>query len=536
MANEKILIIEDDKEVSEFCQDVLNAEEYETIVATTGEDGLKMLSESYYDLAIVDLKLPGMDGIEVLKEIRKKSENTSVIIFSGFGKIEQAVEAMKLGAYDYLTKPFSVDELRLNVKRCFEQQRLHTEVGGLRNIKTLYKVSIMMSSLMEVDKVLDLILKIACDIVKADSGSLMLIDEKNHELTIGVAMGMPEDVAKTVRVKVGERVSGWVAKTGEPLLLIDGLNKQPQFKDLETNPTIKSAICVPLKTKDKIVGVLNVSNKGSAYVFTKTDLALLKEVADDAAVAIENAKVYERLKELDKLKSEFISVVSHELRTPLTVIISAVENLSDGIFGNLSDAQLKWVKEIGNSASRLNQLISDILDISKLESGQIEIRREKNKINDLIRKIVAQMTALAKKKDILLKFSLPSQPLFVMIDPRRIEQVLINLIDNAIKFTPAGGTIEVSAEPVDDEVEVVTADTGIGIQPEHLGIIFDRFQQIKRSSYSGLHGVGLGLAIVKEIVTQHEGRVWVESKPGEGSRFIFTLPWGKDDGEKKHAE
>ncbi|MFA5857551.1 MAG: ATP-binding protein [Elusimicrobiota bacterium] len=528
MAKEKVLVIEDDVNVSDFCFDALTGEGYEVEVVSSGENGLALLQDKPYNLALVDLHLPGgMDGIQILKEIRIKFPHTAVIIFSGVGKIEIAVESMRLGAYDYITKPFSVDELRFVVDRCLEQQRLHTEVGGLRNIKNLYKVSIMMSSLMEVEKVLDMILKLAGDMVHADSGSLMMVNEKTGELTIGVSMGMSRYIAKNVHLHSGDRIAGWVAKTGEALLLTDRPDTLPQFKDIETNPKIKSSIVIPLKSKDKIIGVLNINNTGSTYTFTQQDFELLKELAVDAAVAIENAKVYERLKEIDTLKTQFISMVSHELRTPLTIILSSVENLDDGIFGELNLEQHRWIKEIGTSANRLNTLISDILDLSKLESGQTVLKKESIKLSDLIQKNVAQLSQLAKKRGLTLKFTPCPKCITILADPKKIEQVLVNLIDNALKFTPAGGSVEVTMKPGEkDEIIVTVADTGIGIKSEYLEVIFNRFQQLKQSDTpeGNPQGVGLGLAIAKEIVTQHGGRIWAESEPGKGSRFIFALP------------
>jgi len=248
--------------------------------------------------------------------------------------------------------------------------------------------------------------------------------------------------------------------------------------------------------------------------------------------AIERHRVMEELKEkneelerLNSLKSEFVSTVSHELRTPLTVVLSASNNLLDGAFGNLNPDQNKWVDKINHHALKLHQMISDILDLSKLQSGKAEMRRDLVEPGKLIEVTVANLQILAKEKKISLSQQLPEKLPSIWGDTGRLEQVLTNLITNAIKFTPAGGSVEISAEERDKHLFVAVSDTGPGIAPEHREIIFDRFRQIRSAGdQTSTKGIGLGLAICKEILDQHQGSIWVESEAGKGSRFQFKIP------------
>ncbi len=262
----------------------------------------------------------------------------------------------------------------------------------------------------------------------------------------------------------------------------------------------------------------------------KIDANLLGHVAH---YAIERHRVMnemraknEELQRLNSLKSEFVSTVSHELRTPLTVVLSAANNLLDGAFGALSDGQTKWVKKINQHSLRLNEMINDILDLSKLQSGKTQMKRTPVHVGRMIKATVANLQMIAKQKDLSMSADDLSELPFLWADASRIEQVLTNLVTNAIKYTPAGGRIHVSAQKVGEVVRVCVEDTGIGVSPENRDIIFDRFRQVRsqQKNEPSTQGIGLGLAICKEIVDQHQGRIWVDSELGKGSRFQFEMP------------
>jgi CheY-like chemotaxis protein len=198
----------------------------------------------------------------------------------------------------------------------------------------------------------------------------------------------------------------------------------------------------------------------------------------------------------------------------------------DGAFGDVSDPQKKWLKKINHHSLRLHEMISDILDLSKLQSGKAEMRRESLDLGKLIKTTVANLQTLVKEKKLSLRHRMPAELPHIWADPSRLEQVLTNLITNAIKFTPVEGRVEVSALPEDNHLIVSVSDTGPGIAPEYRDVIFDRFRQVRDSDKqeSSTQGIGLGLAICKEIVAQHHGHIWVESELGKGSQFMFQLP------------
>lgn len=236
------------------------------------------------------------------------------------------------------------------------------------------------------------------------------------------------------------------------------------------------------------------------------------------------AAANQQLQEVDRMKDTFLSMVTHELRTPLTVISGITEMLEAGIYGELTGKQAEQFRQIALAANRLRQLVNDLLDLSKMEAGMMRLRRESLNPHSLICNVVGQLALVAAQAGVTLNNRAGRDLPEVNCDGQRIEQVLTNLISNAIKFTPPGGQVTISADVESDLLRFVIADTGRGIPSEALPRVFDKFFQVQSSTESGAKGTGLGLAIAKHIVELHGGTIGVESETGRGSRFSFTLP------------
>ncbi|MCI0339369.1 MAG: HAMP domain-containing histidine kinase [Acidobacteria bacterium] len=239
------------------------------------------------------------------------------------------------------------------------------------------------------------------------------------------------------------------------------------------------------------------------------------------------AQANSQLQELDRMKDAFLSMVTHELRTPLTAISGITEMLETGIYGELTREQAEHISQIATQATRLRQLVNDLLDLSKMEAGMMKLRREMFDPRSLVEAVIEQLTTLAQRSSVLLRNHVLQDLPEAYCDGRRIEQVLTNLVTNAIKFTPPGGQVIITGESrvLTEGVKIFlcVADTGQGIPPEALPRIFDKFFQVQSSTETRTKGTGLGLAIVKHIVELHGGEVSVESQLGKGSRFFFSL-------------
>lgn len=235
-------------------------------------------------------------------------------------------------------------------------------------------------------------------------------------------------------------------------------------------------------------------------------------------------KTVRELRTLNQFTSNFISSLSHELHTPLTVINATAKSFLDGLFGEMNEQQLKWIKNIDSNAQRLSNLIDDILDFSKLESGRLKTKKTLFNLRDLIFKVVNDILPIVQKKEIRLRWECSDNLIEIYADPKRIEQVITNLLTNSIKYTSEGGNINLRVLKLSDSVQVEVSDTGIGMDPAKCDIIFERFIQLEEKKTSS-EGIGLGLAISKEIIRAHEGKIWAKSDGiGKGSRFFFTLP------------
>ncbi|MDD5584903.1 MAG: GAF domain-containing sensor histidine kinase [Candidatus Omnitrophica bacterium] len=360
--------------------------------------------------------------------------------------------------------------------------------------------------------------------------SLMLVERNGTRLAIEVARGLSEEAVKNTKVNVGEGVAGWIAKTGESLLVED-ITKDERFPSRGGKYYTNSLLSVPLKISNRVIGVINVNNKTSKSVFIKDDLEMLSTVAEMAAVAIENARFRQDARTQEQMRSNFISNVSHELRTPLTAIKEAVCMILEEIIGTVSGEQKRFLEIAKKNIERLNRLIEGLLDLGKLESKKCCEKRRLFDVIEVTNAVIELLGPLAKEKAISLTKVLPQQKVEIWGDADRVTQVITNLLGNSIKYNRQNGTIEVRVSETDEAVTISIVDTGVGISPEDAEKIFERFYRVKTHSGEQKHGTGLGLAITKEIVHAHGGKILVESQIDKGSMFTVILP--KDLRKKK---
>jgi signal transduction histidine kinase len=288
-------------------------------------------------------------------------------------------------------------------------------------------------------------------------------------------------------------------------------------------------VAVPLLRHDEALGAIAVTRHAPGG-FTDDEIALLQTFADQAVIAIENARLLtelqRRTQELEvasRHKSEFLANMSHELRTPLNAVIGFSEVLNERMFGDLNEKQEEYLRDIHASGQHLLSLINDILDLSKIEAGKMELELAEFDLPATIDNALVLVRERAARRGIDLHKSVDERLGQVEADERKIRQVLLNLLSNAIKFTPGGGRIELSAKPVSGSVEVSVHDTGVGIAPEDREAIFEEFKQVGAATKK-VEGTGLGLALSRKFVELHGGRIWVMSEEGQGSTFTFTIP------------
>jgi signal transduction histidine kinase len=286
---------------------------------------------------------------------------------------------------------------------------------------------------------------------------------------------------------------------------------------------------VPLVIGDQVIGTFNLGSRRKD-AFSGPEIEVLSQIAAELGVALLQAEAYERehqaaqkLKELSDLKSEFVSKVSHELRTPLTSIMGAADNLLDGIAGPLEERPRAYLTRIKENSDRLLRLINELLDLARIEAGKEEIRASRFRLDALIEETLDTLKPLAAERGVVLAAPTPS-PLVIRADRDKISRVLVNLVQNGIKFTPSGGRVEVAASNDGAWAKLAVSDSGGGIPQNELERIFDKFHQVKRPRGAGGPGTGLGLPISRQLVEMHGGRLTVDSTHGKGSTFTVVLP------------
>jgi len=297
-------------------------------------------------------------------------------------------------------------------------------------------------------------------------------------------------------------------------------------------PDTRSEMAVPLIAGDTLIGVMDVQSERVGR-FSDEDVAIHSTLAAQIAVSVQNARLYaeqvdvaDQLREVDRLKTEFLASMSHELRTPLNSIIGYAEVLLDGIDGSLTGEMEEDVAAIHESGRHLLNLVNDILDLAKIEAGQMDLALERVRLHDLVEEVAATSHVLLKGKPVELIVDVPEDLPDVQADLLRLRQIVSILLANAAKFTDEG-TITLRADIYERDPRwllVSCSDTGIGIAPEKLQVIFDRFRQVDQSYSRRAGGTGLGLSITRQLVQMHGGVLWVESAPGAGSTFYFTIP------------
>ena len=358
-----------------------------------------------------------------------------------------------------------------------------------------------------------------------------LIDEDSREIYVSAVDSAEESDLLSLDIRVPmtrSSIMSHVALSGDPLVVND-VSQEPRYLHLDQLPRTRSELALPLIVGHKVLGILDLQDT-TLNAFSPNDVQVLQTLADQIAVAIQNAALFEAAQEAradaeeaNRLKTQFLTNMSHELRTPLNAVINFSYLLSVGMEGQLDTNQKDLVSRIGVAGEHLLDLINDILDLAKIESGRVEMYLEDVVIEDLVKSVLSTAVGLIKGKPIKLEHDMPEDLPLVRIDRGRIRQVLLNLVSNAAKFTE-DGTITVKATTDNGWVKMSVSDTGIGIAPEDIEKVFTAFVQVDGELTRQVGGTGLGLPISQQFVEMHGGKMWLESEVGKGSTFIFTLP------------
>jgi GAF domain-containing protein len=454
-----------------------------------------------------------------------------------------------IGVWHAEVKPFSETQIALletfadqaviaieNVRLFRElQERTRDLSRSVGELKALGDVGQAVSSTLDLETVLSTIVSRANQLSGMDGCAIYEYDQGRGEFYLHTADGLPDELVTALRaspIQQGEGALGALAVTGEATQVRDIVDErvyQSRVRKILIKHGYRSLLAVPLLREDHLLGGL-VVNRRSAGEFASEVIDLLKTFATQSALAIQNARLFREIEAKSRQleiasqhKSEFLANMSHELRTPLNAIIGFSEVLTERLFGDMNDKQAEYASDITESGRHLLTLINDILDLSKIEAGRMELDPSEFVLATAIDNTLTLVRERAERRGIALRCVIDPSLATIVADERKMKQVLLNLLSNALKFTPEGGKIEVVARAVDEGVEIAVTDTGVGIAPEELEAVFEEFRQVGSASRKA-EGTGLGLAISRKFIELHGGRIWVTSKVGAGSTFAFTLP------------
>jgi len=472
------------------------------------------------------------------------------------GDLTASVEPKTHDEVGQLTEVFNHMTGSLKERDLAISTHIQTITKHANQLTAFNQIGVAITSTLDIDKLLGTVLRLLVENVGFSRMLLLLYDAERQVAFGGRTAGVPEDVDRAARdVKIAIQDDGSlhadVLIHGHSFLIPD-INEvadrvYPLFLTLARQIEVTSFVIVPLKSQERILGYL-VADKASQPC-TQEDLDLLATIASDVAVAIDNARAYQqleqltqtleqrvqertqeleaanvRLRELDELKSSFVSTVSHELRTPMTSIKGYVDNILDGLTGVLTEKQSYYLNRVKYNVERLTRMINDLLDLSRIEARKVELHLGTVCTRDLVTDVLEGFQRPAAEKGIALHTNFHGELPTIQGDRDKLHQVMTNLIQNAIKFTSKGGQVRVESQIRDDGyLQISVSDTGPGIPPHELERVFDRFYR-GESVPTEDRGSGLGLPIAKSLVELHGGLIWAESTLGQGSRFSFTLP------------
>jgi signal transduction histidine kinase len=539
MPPERILVVDNEPHIVRLCIQILSEMGYAVRGSGDSLAVLASLREEPVDLLLVDIKMPGIDGLSLLRQARELDPNLTAVVITGYATMDRAIAALRAGARGFVLKPFGMKDLSLAVEEALARRRLEQESLRLHAQLPVLEISQALMSegdpIALAEQILEVVVRqtgaerALVALLAADAGGLQVIAGGGRDGQ-AVGTGAPADDGLFDRALTGEDPliieSGSLAEPGWPwCLLLEGCQQA-------------SLILVPLRTGKSDVGVLGLCWRISDLVAgpTHSDLNLLSILGRQVAVALENARLYateqqraaelaralEQQHELDRLKDELIRNLSHELRTPLALVLGYAELLAEGMVGAPAPDQAEPLRIIVDRCRKLTTVVENMITI--VESEGREPQRETVSLRELVDAALADFALLAERSDLTLQVDTSPEVSPVLGNHRQLGTVVDNLLDNAIKFTPAGGAITIRLSGSEGEVVLCVADTGIGIAPEYHARIFERFFQVDGTLRRHYGGSGLGLALVKEIVEAHQGSVQVESELGHGSLFTVRLP------------
>jgi len=544
-----LLVVDDAPFFRHLLADLLSSRGFEVLQVASGPEVIDLISRQEIDAVLSDIEMPGMNGPELLRRIKRLRPEIPVIMISSHHDFQAAREVLRDGALEYLTKPIEEAELfaaidRALVLRQQSRKRQATDRQAQRRLSDLVllrEIGDTANSTADLQGLIDKVLDSIRLSMEVDIASLMLL-ESDGLLHIRAARGLPAEVVATARVASGQGVAGYVLAKGEPVL-IDNLERDGRFPVAEGSQRYNnsSLLSVPLRSRDRVIGVLNVNNKGSGETFTAVDQNLLTTIANQTALAIENfdlvsnlrqqarqlEQANQSLRQLQQARSQLVCNLSHELKTPLTSVLGYVD-LALNFFDQLDPAALgEYLQQVHDQGTHMARLIDGMLTLFTLDAGGGDWRLEELSLPEVLGQCLAERQGDCENAALRLELEHREQP-EVYADRELLRGLLTALLDNAIKFNRPQGRLSLRSHLHNrdglDYVYLQVHNDGRSIPPQAQQAIFQQYVQLGEINTDKPEGVGIGLAVSQAILARLHGQIFLEPAGDEGATFALLLP------------
>lgn len=553
----KILLVSEDDKKSKQIQEILQKKSHEFCYANNAVLTMDIVKTQMPDIIILDTEVNGFDLKDINKKI-KSFENIQTILLTKTDKIEpELLKNTNAFLQEPISKNLLVSTIDANLKTKNSLEKLSNSnqelARSLYQLNVLYNTSSQFAGTLDKNKLIDYLIE-GMDKSLSFSLSCVLTFKSDTEpvLIINSLYKVPDRLLEALKLRATLNYKSLFDKKQIPFeldiknLKVEKHTKHP-IKECDFSILREDNLFAPIVLSENFFGFIEIFRENE---FTTEDATCFQTLAQQVSLPLKSASLYEikeqtnkKLEKLERLKSEFISIVSHELRTPLTAIKNSLDIILSGKAGTLTEHMDKFLNMAKRNSARLSGIINDLLDLSKIEAGKMDFKFEDIKIAPVIEYVKSSLEEMAKEKNLDLVLQTQDNSADIYADSRRLEQVLTNLVSNAIKFTPEGGKVDIRTEIVDakdinyvemfdaefkqlsgEYLVVCVKDNGIGISNEHLARVFDKFAQIENSLSRKVGGSGLGLPIARQLLEAHNGIIWCNSKPEKGSSFYFALP------------
>ncbi len=518
MANERVLVVDDDPVILLLCQRILEADGYAVTTVKRGEDALAKLESETFDLLLTDIRLPGLDGLEVTTRLRELGLEMVVITMTGYSNMEMAIQALRLGVDEFVIKPFTPDTLRVHVTRALEKAKLRRENMRLRTLIPLLHTAQEFAAARSRQDIYQELFTALTEQLQITNAALLGWDSETETLTLAAGRGALETALASLKLS---------AETLPPRELF--FAGQVQSWNQRAEPRLPCAECgqeltsIALKSHLNTLGVLVVE----APQLSASNAECLRLIAAQAAAALENvdliaqvSKAYVNLSELDHMKGEVLDIAGHELRTPLAALLNSAKMLR----GRAKSKTNILAAEIISNGERLQRIVDDMQNLKYMRQGPMDLRLEELEIEQVMIEAVNAYRPLAQEKNQTIDLEVTIHAGRAIADRAMLDLILGNILSNAVKFSPPNSRVQVRADGDAEAVTLAIQDKGRGLAPDEAARVFEPFYQAGDSLTRSQGGIGLGLTLTREITRAHGGKIWVESQADQGSVFYVMLP------------